>query len=76
MIAAPERRCPQCNLPLSDGYVRSPNNPFQGSIPVEQHGAALSTQQNKSDFHPAFYIMAAASVAGVLIEIARYMREK
>ena len=69
-------KCPCCGMPIEDGYVRSPDlNPLDGAVPMEHQAAALSTQKKES-FHPAFYIMAAASVTGVIIELARYWREK
>jgi len=76
-VGAPVAQCPACGAPLSMGYVRSPENPFEGSVPIDHQAAALSTQKApQQSFHPAFYIMAAASVTGVVIELARYLREK
>jgi len=81
-VGAPqqERRCycypPDEYYPPDEGYVRSPDgNPILDSpVPYTQQGAALSTQENKPHFHPAFWVMAMASVAGVTLELIRYLR--
>jgi hypothetical protein len=76
MMGSAPFQCPECGAVLSDGYVTSPGNPFEGAVPYVNQGAALSTQAPEQKFHPAFYIMAAASVAGVAIEVARYYRDR
>jgi hypothetical protein len=85
----PRPVCPTCGrVHDSEGFVRRPGNPFDGAIPMEHQSAALSTmgehdqqtEPKKEDsgggFHPAFWVMAAASVVGVTIELVRYMNDR
>lgn len=85
-------RCPHCgaigNLPQSCRIAfdaASPDQPIRvsqdGMPDGPYYGTSLDAQTSptppqKESFHPAFYIMAVASIAGVLIEYARYRREK
>lgn len=83
-------RCPHCGAvghfsPYKIALDGTPDEPVvvypDGMPDGPYYATSLDTQTAptpppKEGFHPAFYIMAAASIAGVLIEYARYRREK
>lgn len=63
-----------------NGYVRSPFFDDTAYVPLQNQAAmmAAGTSQPGSTekIHPVWLVMAVASVAGVFIELARYMDER
>jgi len=71
------RTCPGCSAP--EGFIESPLAlPQTSPLALAQKTGATKDQAAKtsSGFHPAFYIIAAASVVGAIIEVAKFTAER